>query len=343
MPTPHLKLSVLDLSPVPQGGTAATALANSLDLARLAETLGFARYWVAEHHNHPGIAGAATSVVIGHIAAGTSRIRVGSGGIMLPNHAPLAIAEQFGTLAALYPDRIDLGLGRAPGGDRAVIQAFSRGAAGGSDTFANDVQMLQHWFGPADPEAPLRAFPGEGSAVPIWILGSSTYGAQLAAYLGLPFAFASHFAPDALDDAIALYRQGFRPSPACPQPYLAAGVNVVAADTDAGAQHLFTSFAQSFVALRRGRPMPLPPPIDNLDAVLGAGERAMLAHATRYAIVGGPATVRGKLAAFAAATRVDEVVVTTQIFNHAARRHSFEIVAAARDALAYPVIGADAA
>ena len=340
----RVNLSVLDLSPVPQGGTAGDALRNSLDLARHAEALGFTRYWVAEHHNHPGIASAATAVVVGHIAAGTTQIRVGSGGIMLPNHAPLAIAEQFGTLEALHPGRIDLGLGRAPGGDRAVIQAFSRGAAAGGDTFARDVQLVQHLLGPMADASPLNAFPGAGSGVPIWILGSSTYGAQLAAYLGLPFAFASHFAPDALGEAVALYRTGFRASSACPRPYMAAGVNVVAAETDEEADRLFTSFQQSFLALRRGRPGLLPPPLATLEGLCSPAERAMLEAATRYAAVGSAARVGAKLQAFASATGVDEIIVTSQIFEHAARRRSFEIVASlGAELVAGRQAGADAA
>ena len=338
----RVKLSVLDLSPVPQGGTASVALRNSLDLARHVEALGFTRYWVAEHHNHPGIASAATAVVIGHIAAGTSRIRVGSGGIMLPNHAPLAIAEQFGTLDALHPGRIDLGLGRAPGGDRLVAEALAHGSGNG-DTFPRDVQMLQRLLWPDDGEHALRAFPGTGSYVPIWILGSSTYGAQLAAFLGLPFGFASHFAPDALGDAISLYRSGFRPAAEGARPHLAAGLNVVAAETDAEAEGLFTSFARSFLALRRGRPMPLPPPVASLDGLCSQAERSMLAHATRYAVVGSPTTVRTKLRAFVDATAVDEIFVTTQIFEHAARRRSYEIVAAACADLFLTSLGADAA
>src|SRR5471030_2945021 len=254
------RLSVLDLAPIVEGGDAAGAFASSLDLARRAEGWGYHRFWVAEHHNMPGIASAATAVVIGHVAAGTHSIRVGSGGVMLPNHAPLVIAEQFGTLASLFPGRIDLGLGRAPGTDPRTALALRRSLQGGVDTFPQDVQELLAYLGPTAPNQAVRAIPGEGTHVPVWILGSSHYGAQLAAALGLPYAFASHFAPDDLDHALQLYRGQFRPSPYLQNPYVMLGLNVFAADSDEEARLLFTSLQQAFVNLRTGRPAPLPPP-----------------------------------------------------------------------------------
>src|SRR5476649_2203550 len=326
------RLSVLDLAPITQGSDAATALKNTLDLARHAERLGFHRYWVAEHHNMPGIASAATAVVIGHVAAGTRTIRVGAGGIMLPNHAPLVIAEQFGTLESLFPGRIDLGLGRAPGTDQLTARALRRGQADPADSFPEDVQELQAYFRPVVPNQPLQAVPGGGLAVPIWLLGSSLFSAQLAAALGLPFAFASHFAPDHLDEALELYREKFRPSAALKKPYAMAAIGVFAADTDAAAARLFTSLQQSFVKLRRGAPGPLPPPVDTMDGLWSPTEAAMVGHAFGEAVVGSPATVKRGVERFLQRTGVDELMVTAAIFDHAARLHSYELVAQVRDA-----------
>ncbi len=323
--------SILDLSPIVQGGTAGDALQRSLDLARHAERLGYRRYWVAEHHNMPGIASAATAVLVGHIAAGTTTIRVGSGGVMLPNHAPLVIAEQFGTLEALFPGRIDLGLGRAPGTDQLTAQALRRGNADPADTFPADVQELQAYFGPVVANQPVLAVPGGGLAVPIWLLGSSLFSAQLAAALGLPFAFASHFAPDYLEAALKIYREKFRPSPALPQPYAMAAIGVVAADTDAAAARLFTSLQQSFVKLRRGTPGKLPPPVDTMDNLWSPAEAAMVGHAFREAVVGSPATVKRGLAQFLQRTGIDELMITAAIYDHAARLRSYELVAHLRD------------
>jgi luciferase family oxidoreductase group 1 len=324
--------SVLDLSPIAQGGTVADALHRSRALAQHAERLGYRRYWLAEHHNLPGIASAATAVVIGHVAAGTTTIRVGSGGIMLPNHAPLVIAEQFGTLAALFPGRIDLGLGRAPGTDPLTARALRRGQPNSADTFPHDVMELQAYLRPAQPGQAVQAVPGAGLAVPIWLLGSSLFSAGLAAALGLPFAFASHFAPDHLDDALELYRSEFQPSDVLAQPYAVAAIAVFAADTDAEAARLFTSLQQSFVQLRRGTPGPLPPPVDRMDGLWTPAEQAGVSHAFREAVVGSRATVQRGLAAFLRRTRVDELMVTAAIFDPAARLRSFELVAQIRDA-----------
>ncbi|MDB6127722.1 MAG: limB [Verrucomicrobia bacterium] len=321
--------SVLDLSPIVQGGTAADALQRSLDLARQAEKLGFNRYWLAEHHNMPGIASAATSVVIGHVAAGTSTIRVGSGGIMLPNHAPLVIAEQFGTLASLFPGRIDLGLGRAPGTDPLTARALRRGTADSADTFPQDVMELQAYFRPAIPNQAVVAVPGAGLDVPIWLLGSSLFSAQLAAALGLPFAFASHFAPDQLEEALTMYRKEYTPSEEWPKPYAIAAIGVIAADTDDEAARLFTSLQQSFIKLRRGHPGPLPPPIADLNTMSSALEQSMVSRAFREAVVGSPATVKHGIKAFLERTKVDELMVTAAIYDHAARRRSYELVSQA--------------
>jgi len=323
--------SVLDLSPIIQGGDAALALRNTLDLARHAERLGYRRYWLAEHHNMPGIASAATAVVIGHVAGGTKTIRVGSGGIMLPNHAPLVIAEQFGTLESLYPGRIDLGLGRAPGTDQTTARALRRYLAA-ADNFPQDVLELQAYFRP-EPGQAVRAVPGAGLRVPIWLLGSSLFSAQLAAVLGLPFSFASHFAPDHLQEALQIYRARFQPSEQLERPYVMPGVNVFAAATDAEARRHFTSLQQAFMNLRRGAPGPLPPPVESMEGLWSPMERAGVEHAFRYAIVGSAETVRRGLAAFIAETQADEIMVTAQMFDHAARRRSFEIVAEVRDAL----------
>jgi luciferase family oxidoreductase group 1 len=328
-----IPFSVLDLSPILQGGDATLAFRNTLDLARHAEGWGYRRYWLAEHHNMPGIASAATAVVIGHVAGGTKTIRVGSGGIMLPNHAPLVIAEQFGTLAALYPGRIDLGLGRAPGTDMRTAQALRRNMSG-ADTFPQDVMELQSYFQPVQPGQAVRAVPGAGLDVPIWLLGSSLFSAQLAAILGLPFAFASHFAPDQLMEAIAIYRARFQPSAQLARPYVMAGVGVFAAETDAAAARLFTSLQQQWIQLRRGTPGPLQPPVDSMEGLAEAHELAGVAQAQRYAIIGAPETVRRGLAAFIAETKADELMITGQIYDHAARLKSFEIAAAIHDDMA---------
>ena len=321
-------LSVLDLSPVPEGSDAGQALRNSLDLARHAEALGYNRYWMAEHHNMPGIASAATAVALAHVAAGTRTIRVGAGGVMLPNHSPLVIAEQFGTLAALHPGRIDLGLGRAPGSDMITARAMRRDLMADADDFPRDVVELLGYFRPAAPGQAVQAVPGAGLDVPVWILGSSTFGAQLAAMLGLPYAFASHFAPAQMTEATAIYRERFRPSERLAAPHVMLGVNVFAADTDAEARRLFTSLQQAFLNLRTGRPGKLPPPVDETDARLADPRaRAMLANALACSVVGGPDTVRRGLAEFVARTGPDELMVTAQIFDHAARRRSFEILA----------------
>jgi luciferase family oxidoreductase group 1 len=329
-----IPLSVLDLSPVPEGSDVAQSLANTLDLARHAEALGFHRYWLAEHHNMPGIASAATSVVIGHVAGGTRTIRVGAGGIMLPNHAPLVIAEQFGTLDALYPGRIDLGLGRAPGTDMATARALRRNLEAGVDTFPQDVVELGNYFADQTEPQRVRAIPGEGRKVPLWILGSSTYGAQLAAMLGLPYAFASHFAPGDLELALDIYRSRFQPSAQLAKPHVMLGINVVAAETDAEAKFLFTSLQQAFVNLRSGRPGKLPAPAEGFEDSLEPMARAMLAQSFSCAVVGSPQTVRQGVDAFIRRTGADELIVTAQIFDHAKRRRSFEILAEARDELA---------
>jgi luciferase family oxidoreductase group 1 len=328
-----IPLSVLDLSPITEGSTASQSLANTLDLARHAERLGYNRYWLAEHHNMAGIASAATSVVIAHVAGGTKTIRVGAGGIMLPNHAPLVIAEQFGTLAALHPGRIDLGLGRAPGTDMNTARALRRNLEAGVDNFPQDVVELINYFAPAEPGQRVRAVPGEGQNVPVWILGSSTYGAQLAAMLGLPYAFASHFAPAELEHAIDIYRSRFQPSQFLDKPYVMLGLNVFAAETDAEAKFLFTSLQQAFVNLRTGHPGPLPAPVENYDADLDPMAKAMLAQALSCAIVGSPQTVRAGLDAFIRRTGADELMVTAQMFDHAARIRSFEILAEAHKEL----------
>jgi luciferase family oxidoreductase group 1 len=318
--------ALLDLVPVVEGGTVATALANAADLARHAEACGFTRYWVAEHHGMAGIASAATAVVIAHVAAATRSIRVGAGGIMLPNHAPLTIAEQFGTLDALFPGRIDLGLGRAPGSDQRVARAMRRTLETDANAFPQDVMELQSYFAD-DGQTGIVATPGAGADPQMWILGSSLFGAQLAAALGLPFAFASHFAPDALDHALAIYRRDFRPSAKLARPYAMAGFNVFAADTDAQAELLASSQQQAFVALRTGTPRKLPPPLAGYRQSLGAQGAAILDHVLSCSAIGGPATVARQLAAFIGRTGVDEVMITSAIFDHSARKHSIAIAA----------------
>ena len=326
---PHTPISVLDLAPIVEGGSASEAFAHSLDLAQHAERWGFRRFWLAEHHSMPGIASAATSVVIGHVAAGTSTIRVGAGGIMLPNHSPLLIAEQFGTLAALFPGRIDLGLGRAPGSDQATMRALRRNPAAG-DMFPQDVIELMSYFREAEPDQVVRAVPGAGLDVPIWILGSSLFGAQLAAALGLPFAFASHFAPTHLMQALDVYRSQFRPSVQLQQPYVMIGVNIFAAETDGRARFLFSSLQQVFISLRRGRPRQLAAPVEGFDAQLMPQERQMLDEMLAYSVIGSPDTVARGLDSIIARTGANELMVTSQIHDHAARLRSFEIVAEAR-------------
>jgi len=315
--------SLLDLAPVAEGQTAADALANTADLARHAETWGYHRYWLAEHHNMAGIASAATAVVIGHVAAATKTIRVGAGGIMLPNHAPLVIAEQFGTLATLFPDRIDLGLGRAPGTDMATARALRR-HMDQSDTFPQDVTELLHYLDDDHPDARVRAHPGTGTHVPVWILGSSLYGAQLAAYLGLPYAFASHFAPAMLADALATYRATFRPSQWLARPYAMIGVGLCAAETDEEAAFLRSSQQLAFARLRMGRPGKLPPPQADLSEI-PAPMLAEVNHALSLSATGSPATVEARLEAIIAEHRPDEIMLTGMIHDHTARLRSFRI------------------
>jgi luciferase family oxidoreductase group 1 len=320
--------SVLDLSPIVRGSNARTALQNSLDLARHCEEWGYTRYWVAEHHSMAGVASAATSVVIGYVAGGTSRIRVGAGGIMLPNHAPLVIAEQFGTLESLYPGRIDLALGRAPGSDPITSRALRRDPSA-ADNFAQDVLELQAWLGPEEPDQAVRAVPGAGLEVPLWILGSSLYGSQLAAALGLPYGFASHFAPAMLDQALALYRARFKPSKQLSKSHAMVGLNVIAADSEAEAKLLASSLYQAFVNLRRGRPGQLPPPDPDFEQRLTPPERALLDDMLSCSVVGTPDQVRSGVQAFLARTGADEVMVTAHVFDHAARLRSFELTAQA--------------
>ncbi|MFT6571010.1 MAG: luciferase family oxidoreductase group 1 [Sphingomonas echinoides] len=320
--------SLLDLVPVIEGGSVAQALANAADIAAHVERLGFTRYWTAEHHGMTGIASAATSVVLAHIGHATSTIRIGAGGIMLPNHAPLAIAEQFGTLDALFPGRIDLGLGRAPGSDQIVARAMRRTLDSDANAFPQDVVELQSYFAD-DGQTGIRATPGAGADVSLWILGSSTFGAQLAAMLGLPYAFASHFAPDALMAAIDIYRRTFRPSAALAKPYVMAGFNVFAADSDEEAELLASSQQQAFVALRTGNPRQLPPPVAGYRASLGAQGAAILDHVLSCSAVGGPAKVARDIAAFVARTGVDELMIASAIYDHGARKRSLEITAQA--------------
>ncbi|WP_225411211.1 LLM class flavin-dependent oxidoreductase [Stigmatella hybrida] len=322
-----IPLSVLDLAPIIEGATAADAFRNTLDLAQHAERWGYNRFWLAEHHNMPGIASAATAVVIGHVAGGTQRIRVGSGGIMLPNHAPLMVAEQFGTLASLYPGRIDLGLGRAPGTDQRTSRALRRDMMGTADSFPQDVLELQFYFREAVPNQAVRAVPGAGLNVPLWLLGSSLFSAELAARLGLPFAFASHFAPDLMMDALRVYRSGFQPSEQLSRPYAMLGLNVFAAETDAEAKRLMTSVQQQFINLRRGRPGPLQPPIDSIESLWSPLEQMGVESALACSVVGSPGTVRRGVEAFIERTGADELITTAQIYEHAARLRSFEILA----------------
>jgi luciferase family oxidoreductase group 1 len=322
-----IPLSILDLAPIVEGGDAALAFRNALDLAQHGERWGYRRFWMAEHHSMPGVASAATAVALAHIGAGTSTIRIGAGGVMLPNHAPLVIAEQFGTLASLYPGRVDLGLGRAPGSDMAAARALRRSLAAGPDQFPQDVVELINYFAPAEPGQAVRAIPGEGLDVPIWILGSSLYGAQLAAMLGLPYAFASHFAPQQMMEAIHVYRASFRPSDQLDRPYVMLGFNVFAADEEDEAHRLATSLMQAFVALRSGRPTPLQPPVPGYLESLPLAHRAMLDQLFACSAIGAPATVAEQIRAFVERTGADELMITSQIFDHPARLRSFEIAA----------------
>jgi len=321
-----IPLSVLDLSPITEGSTAAESFRNSADLAQHAERWGYRRFWLAEHHGMPGIASAATAVLIAHVAGATTRIRVGAGGIMLPNHSPLVIAEQFGTLESLFPGRIDLGLGRAPGSDPRTAQALRRDLNSSSDAFPQDVVELIDFLS-EHPRQAVRAVPGTGLQVPIWILGSSLFGAQLAAALGLPYAFASHFAPAQMMDAIAIYRDRFRPSAQCSKPYVMLGYNVFAADDDAQAAYRATSMQQAFVNLRSGRPARLPPPREGYYAQIGPQERALLDTVLTCSAIGSPDTVRQRMQAFIASTGADELMIACQMFDHAQRLRSYEIAA----------------
>jgi luciferase family oxidoreductase group 1 len=328
-----IPFSVLDLSPITEGGDAAQSFRNTLDLAQHAERWGFNRYWLAEHHGMPGIASAATSILISHVAGGTKSIRVGAGGIMLPNHSPLVIAEQFGTLEALYPGRIDLGLGRAPGSDQATARALRRNLMSDADEFPRDVVELMDFMSDA-PRQSIRAVPGTGAKVPVWILGSSLFGAQLAAMLGLPYAFASHFAPQQLMQALEVYRANFKPSAQLAKPYVMLGFNVFAADTDERAQVLATSMQQSFVNLRSGRPGRLPPPLPGYREKAGPGERALLDSVLSCAAIGSHGTVRDGLKAFIEKTGADELMIACAMFDHQARLRSYEIASEVRAQLA---------
>ena len=319
-------LSILDLAPITRGSDASAALRNSLDLARHAERLGFRRFWVAEHHNMPGIASAATAVVIGHLAGGTRTLRVGAGGIMLPNHAPLMVAEQFGTLESLFPGRIDLGLGRAPGSDPGTARALRRTLHSDPDAFPQDVLELMSYFSP-EPGQAVRAVPGAGLKVPLYILGSSLFGAQVAAALGLPFAFASHFAPAQMMEAIQVYRGRFRPSADLPAPYLILGVNVIAAETDDEARFLSSSGREAFASLRRGMPIPLPPPSREYEKDVVPFGGLPLVEPTSIAMVGAQPAVREGLESFISSTSPDEIMIVAHIYDHAARVRSYEIVA----------------
>ncbi len=326
--------SILDLSPVIEGGTVAQSLENSRRLAQEAEALGYKRFWLAEHHGMRGIASAATSLVIQHVAAGTRTIRVGAGGIMLPNHSPLVIAEQFGTLAALFPGRIDLGLGRAPGTDMRTAQALRRNLDSAANNFPQDVIELMQLLGPPAPDQKVLAVPGADSNVPVWLLGSSHYSAHLAGMLGLPFAFASHFAPDMLLTALEIYRERFEPSQYLDRPHAMVGVMGAAADTDAQADHLFTSMQQSFVRLRRGAPGAFPPPVDSMDGLWSGEERVMVEHTLQYAVVGGPKKIERRIADFLALTKADELIVSMPVHDMEARVKSLRLFAGAQQALA---------
>lgn len=336
---PHIDLmipfSILDLAPLLEGNGAGQALRNSRDLAQLGEQLGYRRFWMAEHHSMPGVASSATAVALAYVGAGTSRIRIGAGGIMLPNHAPLVVAEQFGTLESLFPGRVDLGLGRAPGTDQAAAYALRRNMNADPNQFPRDVVELMNYFQPEEPQR-VRAIPGEGLNVPIWILGSSTFGAQLAAMLGLPYAFASHFAPQQLDAALDVYRSSFRPSRQLDRPYVMLGFNMFAAETDEEAQVLATSLQQAFVSLRTGQPTPLKAPVPGYLDGLPPPHRMALDQALSCSAIGSPATVKAAVEAFVARTGADELMITSQIYDHPARRRSFEIAATLMEPAAPP-------
>ena len=323
----NIPVSVLDLATVVEGATIKDTFHRSLALAQTAERCGFTRYWFAEHHNMESVASSATSVLIGYIAGGTSKIRVGAGGVMLPNHAPLVIAEQFGTLASLYPGRIDLGLGRAPGTDPLTSHALRRSLKGDVDDFPNDVVELINYFGPHDPAARIRAVPGEGTEVPVWLLGSSTYSAQLAAMLGLPFAFASHFAPTHLDEALRIYKERFQPSRFLDQPYSMACVNVIAADSDEEAQYLATSFYQMALGMFRNKRRPMPPPVPTMEGVWTPAEKAAVEHMTTYSFLGSIDTVEKGLQSFLRSTGVDEIMITSHLYDLDAKKKCYELVA----------------
>ncbi len=330
-------LSILDLSPVCEGSDAAQSFRNSLSLAQHGEKFGYSRYWLAEHHGMPGIASAATAVLLSYVGAGTKTIRIGAGGVMLPNHSPLVVAEQFGTLESLYPGRIDLGLGRAPGSDQRTAQALRRDLQSDSDQFPQDVVELMDFMSKS-PRQPVMAVPGRGLEVPIWILGSSTFGAQLAAHLGLPYAFASHFAPQQMMQAIRIYRETFKPSAQLQKPHVMLGFNVFAADTDEEANFRASSWQQAFVNLRSGRPGRLPPPVKNYRGTVGPAENALLDSVLSCSAVGSVETVRAGMRAFIERTGADELMVTSQVFDHAARLRSYELLAGIRDELAQPAL-----
>ncbi|ENY6782982.1 luciferase-like monooxygenase [Providencia rettgeri] len=320
-----ISLSLLDLAPIIQGSTAKEAFAHSLDIAQLAEKLGYHRYWLAEHHNMTGIASAATSVLIGYLAANTRTLRLGSGGVMLPNHSPLVIAEQFGTLNTLYPERIDLGIGRAPGSDQRTMQALRRHMNTDIDNFPQDVAQIINWFDAINPDPAVRPVPGFGEKIPVWLLGSSLYSARLAAQMGLPFAFASHFAPDLLLQALDVYRANFLPSQRLPKPYAMVCINIIAAETQREAEFLFTSMQQAFVMLRRGQPSQLPAPVESMENIWSPAEEFGVQQALGMSLVGDKTKVRHGLETILRQTQADEIMVNGQIFDHQARLHSFEL------------------
>ena len=320
-----IPLSLLDLAPITQGSTAKEAFSHSLDLAKMAQKQGYYRYWLAEHHNMTGIASAATSVLIGYLAANTSTLRLGSGGIMLPNHSPLVIAEQFGTLNTLYPERIDLGIGRAPGSNQQTMQALRRHMNNDIDNFPQDVAQIVNWFDATDPDPAVRPVPGFGEKVPVWLLGSSLYSARLAAEMGLPFAFASHFAPDLLLQALELYRANFKPSARLAKPYAMVCINIIAADSNRDAEFLFTSMQQAFVMLRRGQTSQLPPPVENMETIWSPAEQFGVQQALAMSLVGDKAKIRHGLESILRQTQADEIMVNGQIFDHQARLYSFEL------------------
>lgn len=322
-----IPVSILDLAPIVEGGTAGESIRNSVQLAQAAENAGFTRHWFAEHHNFPNIASSATAVVIGYVANNTSKIRVGAGGIMLPNHAPLIVAEQFGTLDALFPGRIDLGLGRAPGTDQLTSHALRRNLKGSVDDFPNDVVELLEYFHPTTPDPKVRAIPGEGADVPVWLLGSSTFGAQLAAYLGLPYSFASHFAPTLLMEALQIYRDNFRPSAFNARPYAMAAVNVIAADTDEEAEFLASSFYRMALGIIRNDRKALQPPVKDMDNYWNENEKAAFRHMMKYSFIGSPETVRSELEAFMEKTQVDEIMVASYIYELEKKIKSYELIA----------------